>query len=141
MYPIFNHAAVRFAAGFSLAVFVSLPVVWFVTGDVYISVVAAVIVAAIGAAAGMFWVRKPPEIFYRLPPNAHGPGLFGRPAVRFAAGFVVSTLVFLAVMVILPDRMSSILAAPTIAVGITGGLTAARRSATIFSSRSRSGSS
>lgn len=138
MYPIFDHAAVRFAAGFSLAVFFGLPVVWFVTGDVYVSVVAAVFIAAIGAAAGMFWVRKPPEIFYRLSSDAHGPGLFGRPAVRFAAAFVVSTLVFLAVMAVLGEGMSAIFVAPTIAVGIVCGLTAARRSATRFSTRSRS---
>lgn len=136
MYPFFNNPATRFVAGFIGAVFLSMPVVWLLSGRVGISAVAALVVAVIGTAAGMFWVRRPPEIFFRLPADAHGPGLSGNPAVRFAAAFVFSIVVYLAAMSILPDPLSDFSLAPMIGLGLVCGLMAARKSAAIFTSRS-----
>lgn len=136
MYNLFKTPIARFIAGFIVAVFVFLPMVWVLSGSVVLNVALSLAVAAVGAAGGIFWVRKPPEIFFRLPPDAHGRGIFGSPAMRFAAAFISGSGVYLLMMSVFPEPLTYFSLPPMIGVGLVCGLMAARKSASIFISRS-----
>jgi hypothetical protein len=132
LHELFTRPTVRFFAGFIFVCFFGMPVVMLLFGfpTSFWFVVPFVLV---GIAGGIFWVRKPPEIFYKLPPEPHTTGMLRTPAARFVGGFLVGCLIFMPTMwIIQGGRIDLSELGPMTAVGIVCGLMSARRSAVLF---------
>ena len=134
MSDFFSRPTPRFLAGFLFACFFSFPVMWVLLGPPSSLFYLAPIVAA-GIVGGVWWVRRPPPIFSKLPGDVlvDGTGVLSRPTPRFLAGFFFAGLIFISVTwVIRGPPVSFSFLAPMVAVGIVCGVMAARKSAAIF---------
>lgn len=133
MYGFFSRPTVRFLAGFLFACFFLMPVMLVMFGlpDSLWFFASAFIV--VGIAGGVWWVRRPPAIFYQPPPGVHGAGVFNRPTARFLAGFLFACFVSVPVIWILRGPPSSLsFLAPMVGVGIVGGVMWVRRPPAFF---------
>ena len=121
MHDLFTKPTARFLAGFVLASFFLLPVLWILLGfpeSVWLFLAS---MAVVGIAGGIFFVRRPPAILYQPPPEVHGAGVFNKPVARFLAGFALGCLTFLPVAWIISGPFGLDILPPMVGAGIAVG--------------------